>query len=251
MYDGIRGHRCLETIQPYSQNYRCYNGSDYDRGGFRSQETSCSSSLNCVTYNFGVDGRVETSYQKTIHSSSHNSGARFDVKVRGVYRSQTSHSSSRFSEGCDRFSVLSFTFRPVDENIYEDKIGGYSVHGYDKGDISCYDGYGRKNISRYDDDLRDDILVDGGRREYSSKDTRHFSSRNIVETFGGDCICGHRSQTSHSPYHNPGENVILLCISGASCNFYDSPHIPYLCFLHRPPSRLPSSVLTNLLPPEA
>ena len=62
-----------------------------------------------------------------------------------------------------------FPYCPVDEYFCEDKRGGYSGHGYDKGYISCDYSDGRRNISRADGDLRGDIIVDYGRRGYRSK----------------------------------------------------------------------------------
>ena len=59
-----------------------------------------------------------------------------------------------------------------------------------------------------------DIKVDGGGRGYRSKETRHFSSHHMVETVGGDGRGGYRSQTSHSPSHNPDIHGRLLLIPG-------------------------------------
>ena len=118
--------------------------------------------------------------------------------------------------------VLSFTYCPVDKILHEEKRGGYSGHGYDKGDISCDDGDERRNISCDNGDLRGDIRVDDGRREYRSKDNIQFSSRNIGETVGGNWIGRYRSQTAHSSPNNPGDHGRLLHITGSSCHVDDN-----------------------------
>ena len=59
----------------------------------------------------------------------------------------------------------------------EDKRGGYSDHGYEKGNISCDDGDGRRNVSLANGDLRGDIRVDDGRRGSRYKETSQFTSQ--------------------------------------------------------------------------
>ena len=69
---------------------------------------------------------------------------------------------------------LSFIYCPVDKTFYEDDRGGYCVIGYEKVDISCDDGGGRRNISRADGDFRDVERVDDVRCGSRYKDTSHF-----------------------------------------------------------------------------
>ena len=85
----------------------------------------------------------------------------------------------RLLGGRGRFLGLSFPYCPVDKNFNVDERGGYSGHGYDKDDISCGDGNGRRNIRHDDGDLRGDIIFDDGRRGSRSKDTSHFYYLNM------------------------------------------------------------------------
>ena len=66
--------------------------------------------------------------------------------------------------------------------------------------------------------MRGYIIVDYGRREYRSKETRQFSACNIVETVGGDCRGGYMFQNSHYSSRNPVYHSRLLHIPGASSN---------------------------------
>ena len=111
---------------------------------------------------------------------------------------------------------LSFPSCPEDENIHEYERCGYSGHVYEKGDIICDDGDGRRNISRDDGELRGYIRVDDIRRVYRSKETSHFYSFNIGETVFDDRRGGYRPQTSQYSSHNPSENGKILNITGAS-----------------------------------
>ena len=90
------------------------------------------------------------------------------------------------SVGSCRFLGILFIYRSVYENVHEDKIGGYSGHGYENCDISCDNGGGRRNKLFDNGELWGDIRVDDGRRGSKSKETIHFYSHNIVENVGGN-----------------------------------------------------------------
>ena len=79
------------------------------------------------------------------------------------------------------------------KTVCGDERVGYSGQGSERGDISGYDDDIRRYISRYDGYERCDKSVDDGRLGSRSKDTRHSSSRNIVETVDVDWRCGYRS----------------------------------------------------------
>ena len=220
----IHVHRSIDNIHSSSFNLGGYPISDYGRGASMSQGTSHSSSCNGVIYHCGVAGRGVTRALDTIHVSSHNRVSRVDVEGRGGYNLLTSHSSLIFSVSRGILSSLSFTFRPVDENVHEYYRGGYSGHGYENGGISCGDGDGRRNISCDYGYLRGDIRVDDVRFGYIYKDTSHFSSSNIGEYVFGDWRFGYRFLTSHYSSHNLGEHGRLLRIPGASRHVDDSLH---------------------------
>ena len=98
------------------------------------------------------------------------------------------------------------------------------VHVKEKGDTSFDHGNGRQNRSCDNGDSRGDIRVDDRRRGYIYKDTSHFYSKNMGETFGGDGRVGYRSQTSHSSFHNPGDYGRLLNIPGSYLHVDDIIH---------------------------
>ena len=99
---------------------------------------------------------------------------------------------------------------PADEHFHEKERGIYSIHGYEKGDISCGDGDYTQNRSRDDGDLRGDIRSGDGRLGSRSKESSQFLSRNMEETVGGNQRCGYRSHTIHYSSHNPGDHGILF-----------------------------------------
>ena len=129
--------------------------------------------------------------QDTRYSYSGNSVTIFNVKRRGIYRSQTIHSSSHNPGDSGILLTSRVSYRCVYLNgneKYED-------------DISFDDGYGSRNGSRDDGESRGNMIVDDGRHGYRSKETSQFLSCNMVETGGDDGICGYRSQTRHYSYH--------------------------------------------------
>ena len=76
---------------------------------------------------------------------------------------------------------------------YEYYIVGYSGNRYDRGDMS-------DNYVDNKGDISDDDCIHG----FSYQDTSHSSSLNCAETFYGDWIGEHRSQTRPYSSHNPG-----------------------------------------------
>ena len=83
---------------------------------------------------------------------------------------------------------------------------------------------GRQDISRYYSDKIVDISVNYGLYIYSSQDTIHYFSRNIVETFDGYCTVGYRFNTTHSYSHNSVGHGIFLRVYVASHRVHCSLH---------------------------
>ena len=117
--DRRQGHRSIETDHSSFHNNGVYHSSDDGRGGSRSHETSHSSYSNNGIYHFGVDDIGGNRSQENSHFPVKNHGERVDVEGRGGYRSQTSHFFLRFSGRHGRFSCLSVSSCPVDENIHK------------------------------------------------------------------------------------------------------------------------------------
>ena len=111
-------------------------------------------------------------------------------------------------------SGFSFYPYPFDENVHGDERVGYSGHEKERGDINGDNG-----------DEGGDIRGDYGRRGLRSQETSHYSFQNSGEKFDGDGRGGYRSQTSHSSSHNPGDRIILLCLSVASRHFHKKIHV--------------------------
>ena len=64
--------------------------------------------------------------------------------------------------------------------------------------------------------MRVDIIFYDGISGYRTKETSHFSSRNIVENVGGDCRGEYSSKISHFSSHNPCGHSRLLHMTCSS-----------------------------------
>ena len=99
------------------------------RLGFRSQDTSHSSSRNCGVYchggRSGDDGRVGYMSQDTSHSFYFNFVSSVYVDGGGVYRSQTSQFTSHNPGGRGIFLGLSFSSCTIDEKFHGNWRVGY------------------------------------------------------------------------------------------------------------------------------
>ena len=119
---------------------------------------------------------------------------------------------------------MSFSFCPVDVNVYCDEKLGCSGNGAKKGDISCKYGDGRiKRVHDYGDKRGDISFYDDTHRS-RSKETSHSTYQNMRETVDGDCRGGYRPHTIHSSSYNPGYHGILWRVSFDSRHVDDSLH---------------------------
>ena len=133
-------HRSLETSYSYSHNYVVYHSIDDVRGLSLFQETGHYSYRNNVVFSFGENGRGGYRSLDTSHSSSRNHGARVDVSGRGGDSYHTRNYSSHNLGGRGRLWILKIYYFPVDNNVHEYYRLQYNGHGDDRVDLSDNNG---------------------------------------------------------------------------------------------------------------
>ena len=128
--------------------------------------------ITCDDGNLGGDIRVDygrRAYRskETSHIYSHNIGENVGGYCRGIYRSQTIHSSSHNPYEHGRLLRINGASIHVDDSLHENERGNSR-------------GYGTRRGSRY-------------------QDTSHSYFQNGIESVYGDERIGYRSQTSPCP----------------------------------------------------